>query len=142
MTIGKIMNKAQIAELIPHSGSMVLIDDVISWNATEIFCRSNSHRNLDNPLRAHQQLSALNLIEYGAQAVAIHGGLLNHAKAGFLAAIRNAQFSLQRIDLLDSELMIHATATIQTEGGVIYQLHISDNQHHTLLTAQATIIHP
>ena len=142
MIIGKMINKAEIATLIPHSGNMVLIDEVSSWNETEIFCHSNTHRNLDNPLRANQQLSALNLIEYGAQAVAIHGGLLDSSKAGFLAAIRNAQLSIQRIDQLNSELMIHATATIQTDSGVIYQLHLSDKRQQTLLTAQATIIHP
>jgi predicted hotdog family 3-hydroxylacyl-ACP dehydratase len=55
---------------------MCLLDDVLSWDASRIRCRSASHRTPDNPLRAHGRLGAACGIEYAAQAMAVHGALV------------------------------------------------------------------
>ena len=55
---------------------MCLLDEVLSWDATRIRCRSNTHRTADNPLRAHGRLGAACGIEYAAQAMAVHGALV------------------------------------------------------------------
>src|SRR6478672_10306008 len=65
-----------IEQHIPHKGRMCLLDEVLSWDAARIRCRSSSHRATDNPLRAHGRLGAACGIEYAAQAMAVHGALI------------------------------------------------------------------
>ena len=55
-----------IEQHIPHKGRMCLLDEVLSWDATRIRCRSSSHRARDNPLRAHGRLRASTI---GAKSV-------------------------------------------------------------------------
>src|SRR5437764_15338661 len=69
------INKAEIRTLIPHAGSMCLLDNVLDWNNESIVCVTNTHRDEANPLRRNGRLSALHAFEYGAQAAAIHCGL-------------------------------------------------------------------
>lgn len=121
---------------------MLFIDRVDSWNEHSIRCSSDSHRDPEHPLRMHGRLSALHLIEYGAQAMGIHGALLNGApQAGYLAAIRDARLMIDLLDDIDGSLQIEAAMLGQSGQGVIYQIHICDAQHRLLLSARATIIH-
>lgn len=136
------ITKADIAKLLPHSGNMLLIDRVDAWNEHSIRCSSDSHRNPDHPLRMHGRLSALHLIEYGAQAMGIHGGLLKgNSQAGYLAAIRDARLMTDTLDAIDGNLYIEATVLGKSAQGVIYQINICDARNSLLLSARATIIH-
>jgi predicted hotdog family 3-hydroxylacyl-ACP dehydratase len=76
------INKAEIRTLIPHSGSMCLLDGVIKWDDRSIVCVSNTHRNSTNPLRRDERLSAVHAFEYAAQAAAVHGGLRARSVGG------------------------------------------------------------
>lgn len=137
------LTKTTIAQLLPHAGDMLLIDRVDAWDERRIRCRSDSHRKPDHPLRLEGQLSALHLIEYGAQAMGIHGGLLQgEARPGYLAAIRNARFMIDHLDAIDGSLYIEALALGQSEQGAIYEFDIRDAQGRLLLNARATVIHP
>ncbi|MGH8502676.1 MAG: hypothetical protein ACREVE_09435, partial [Gammaproteobacteria bacterium] len=69
------VDKDAIRALIPHAGTMCLLDAVLEWDDESIHCTSETHRAADNPLRREGRLSALHAFEYGAQAVAVHGGL-------------------------------------------------------------------
>ena len=87
-----MLPKAEWAHLIPHAGAMCLLDEVVEWDATRLHARSATHRQLDNPLRADGMLHAVNLCEYAAQAMAVHGALREHeqggaARPGFLVAL-------------------------------------------------------
>jgi predicted hotdog family 3-hydroxylacyl-ACP dehydratase len=73
------LNRAWIEARIPHQGRMCLLDQVIEWNAQHIRCRTATHRAPDNPLRAHDRLGIACGIEYAAQAMALHGALVNGA---------------------------------------------------------------
>jgi len=55
---------------------MCLLDEVLSWNATRVQCRSSTHRDASNPLRNRGCLAAVCGIEYAAQAMAVHGALI------------------------------------------------------------------
>ncbi len=74
-----------IETLLPHAGRMRLIDSVISYDEQSIVCESDSHRAADHPLAEAGVLSIICGLEYGAQAMAIHGALL--ASAGSLGAL-------------------------------------------------------
>lgn len=140
MTTGKSKNKQEIEAIIPHSGKMCLIELVDLWDIDKIVCRTNSHRDAQNPLRINGELSAINLLEYGAQAIAIHGGLLSKTKIhGFLAAIRNAKLHVTRIDTLNCEIIIKAKAEIKTENGAVYEFVILAAEE-ILIEARATVI--
>ena len=64
-----------IATLVPHGGAMCLWDEAIEWDATRILVRTQGHRDPAHPLRNGGRLRALHLCEYGAQAMAVHGGM-------------------------------------------------------------------
>ena len=55
---------------------MCLLDEVIAWSDARVSCRSGTHREADNPLRADGKLGIACGIEYAAQAMAVHGALI------------------------------------------------------------------
>src|SRR5258708_29373344 len=88
-----LVDKSEIRTLIPHSGTMCVLDGVVQWDDNSIVCVTNTHRVLDNPLRREGRLSAVHALEYGAQAAAVHGGLRARASGTtappcYLAALR------------------------------------------------------
>ena len=76
MTPPQTLDRAGIARRIPHSGTMCLLDRLEAWDDVAIRCTTGSHARPDNPLRTASGLLAPNLVEYAAQAMALHGGLL------------------------------------------------------------------
>lgn len=115
-------------EIVPHAGSMCLLTRIVSASETEIVCATDTHRAPDHPLRHAGRLAALHLAEYGAQAMAVHGGLLEKgeaARGGMLAAIRDLALNVERIDDIDTEIEIHAVKLIANAGGRIYSFSAS-----------------
>lgn len=114
-----------IAALIPHAGSMCLNERVISWDAERIALATATHRDPANPLRRDGALHALHLCEYGAQAMAIHGGLCaqaagSRAAPGLLVSLRDVNLHVQRIDILGGELRIEAERLLESAGSWQY----------------------
>ena len=109
------LDRQWIEQHIPHKGRMCLLDEVLSWDAARIRCRSATHRASDNPLRSHGRLGAACGIEYAAQAMAVHGALVAAsaplertvassvrgsigAAVGYLASVRNVALHVARLD--------------------------------------------
>ncbi|HEV2700816.1 MAG TPA: hypothetical protein VGV09_04240 [Steroidobacteraceae bacterium] len=119
-------DRALIAQLIPHQGSMSLLERVASWDATHIVALSATHRAPDHPLRSHGRLRSVHLCEYGAQAAALHGGLVARAAGttaapGYLVALRDVSFACSHIDDLAGELQIQAELLLQDGGSWQYR---------------------
>jgi len=113
-----VVDRALIAQLIPHQGAMSLLDRVASWDGSNIVAMSATHRAPDHPLRGHGGLRAVHLCEYGAQAAALHGGLVARAAGtsaapGYLVALRDVSFGCSHIHELDGELEIRAELLLQ-----------------------------
>ena len=109
---------------------MCLLDGVEAWDAQRIQCRADSHRALDNPLRAGDRLGAVCGIEYAAQAMAVHGALLAApgsigAKAGYLVSIRGAQLHVSRLDDIRADLWVEASCITRSENNILYQFSVS-----------------
>lgn len=131
----KMVNEARIAKpeirtLIPHSGSMCLLDCVIRWDSRSIVCTSNTHCDPDNPLRRDGRLSALHALEYGAQAAAVHGGLRARslgatAPPGYLAALRDARLHAERLDDITLPLQIFAKHLVGDGADTVYECRVS-----------------
>jgi predicted hotdog family 3-hydroxylacyl-ACP dehydratase len=125
-----LINKSEIRTLIPHTGLMCLLDSVIKWDDRSIVCISDTHRDPTNPLRRDGHLSALHAFEYGAQAVAVHGGLRARsagatAPPGYLAALRNAHLHVMRLDDIRSPLQIYACRLFGDAVNAVYECYIS-----------------
>ena len=131
------IDRAAILAMIPHQGAMCLWDGVDDWDAGRVCLRSGSHRDPHNPLRSAGQLRALHLCEYGAQAMAVHGGLLAREgatpRAGFLVALRGVQIQRVRIDDLPGELVGHAELLMQSDTSQQYAFRI---EHAGMLIAE------
>ncbi|WP_394003373.1 phosphotransferase [Luteimonas sp. WGS1318] len=114
------VDRAAILAMIPHQGAMCLWDAVDSWDAGTVAVRSASHRDPGNPLRSDGRLRALHLCEYGAQAMAVHGGLRARdsgapVRPGMLVALRGMQLHVARIDDLAGD--IECVAEVLVEAG-------------------------
>jgi predicted hotdog family 3-hydroxylacyl-ACP dehydratase len=130
MTDQVLVNKAEIRTLIPHSGLMCLLDEVMQWDDRSIVCITNTHRDAANPLRREGRLSALHAFEYGAQAAAVHGGLRARsvgAKAapGYLAALRDGRLRIARLDHIHLSLRVRATRLFGDRANTVYEFVIS-----------------
>jgi predicted hotdog family 3-hydroxylacyl-ACP dehydratase len=122
-----VLNRADIARLIPHEGRMVLIDDVREWDEQSIRCSTMSHRRADNPLRRGGRLPAVSGIEYGGQATALHGALLiaRPAPRGVLVALRDVAFHTDRLDTIGSELIVTAHQEMHGKNAAIYRFDLT-----------------
>src|SRR5262245_51430177 len=95
-----MVTRQRILELIPHQGTMCLLDAALDWSATDIACTSLSHLAADTPLRRAGQLPAVCGVEYGLQAAALHGALLSGRRQpqGYLGALRDVEIRVERLD--------------------------------------------
>lgn len=124
-----MLPKADWAHLIPHTGTMCLLDGIVEWDATRLHARSASHQRLDHPLRADGVLHAVTLCEYAAQAMAVHGALREResggaARPGFLVALREVNLQVERIDGLPGRLQVHVECLIAMVDSLQYAFHV------------------
>jgi predicted hotdog family 3-hydroxylacyl-ACP dehydratase len=138
------LDRRWIEQNIPHHGRMCLLDEVIGWDAQHIRCRTGTHRAADHPLRASGRLGIACGIEYAAQAMAVHGALAGGAKnarseAGFLAALRNVQLHVPRLDDVQTDLICEATLIAGDRGSALYEFAIL-SEARRLLSGRATVV--
>jgi predicted hotdog family 3-hydroxylacyl-ACP dehydratase len=119
------LDAEEIATLIPHGASMCLLDRVLEWSDDAIVCASDSHRRADNPLRRDGRLSAVHLLEYAAQSMAVHGALVarrqrTQPRQGVLAAARAVQLEVDRIDDLPGEITVRSERLLDDGATMIY----------------------
>jgi len=139
------LDHAWIAAHIPHHGSMCLLDEVLSWDLQRLACRSVSHRSPDNPLRAHGRLGAACAIEYAAQAVAVHGALLQCPPAtgtgfGMLTSARRVEFAVERLDDLAADLMINVQRLHSDAVSALYAFALQDGER-LLAQGRLSLLH-
>jgi predicted hotdog family 3-hydroxylacyl-ACP dehydratase len=130
--------------LIPHAGSMCLLDEVVDWDAMRLHARSGSHRRVGNPLRADGMLHAVNLCEYAAQAMAVHGALRERdaggtARPGFLVALREVELKAERIDDLPGTLQIHVECLIAMADSLQYAFRV-EHGGNVLASGRAAVM--
>ncbi|HTH96403.1 MAG TPA: phosphotransferase [Stellaceae bacterium] len=137
------IGREEIEKLIPHAGSMCLLDAVIDWAPSSIRCRAGSHRSANNPLAAFGRLGAACGIEYAAQAMALHGGLTSGAttrpRGGYLASLRSLILYRSRLDDLPGDILIEAERLSGEGSSVSYRFEISHDGER-LVTGRAAVI--
>jgi len=155
-----MLTRPQILALIPHQGTMCLLDDVTAWSVADITCGTSSHLSPDNPLRRNGRLGAISGIEYGLQAAALHGALVQGVTwasapvmagdgaadaatspgPGFLAALRDVTLHVERLD--DQRfgvLRVTAQAELQAASGAIYRFVVASEAGAPLVEGRGTI---
>lgn len=139
-----MLPKSDWAHMIPHAGSMCLLDEVVDWDATCLHARSASHQDVDNPLRADAMLHALALCEYAAQAMAVHGALRERetggkARPGFLVALRDVVLRVERIDDLPGRLQVHVECLLAMPDSLQYAFRV-EHRGRALATGRAAVM--
>jgi len=125
-----MIGREEIQALIPHQGAMCLWDEVLAWDADGIRLRAGNHRDPAHALRSDGVLRALHLCEYGAQAMAVHGGLRARAnggaaRPGVLVALRGVELHVARIDDLPGDLDCEAQVLVETDDSQQYRFRIT-----------------
>lgn len=102
-----------VASLIPHAGTMSLLERVVRWDAESVTLSTMTHLNPAHPLAAGGRLRSIHLCEYGAQAMAVHGGLRARARGeparpGMLVSLKDVTLYCDYIHAMRGELLIEA----------------------------------
>ena len=135
--------KEELSVFLPHAGAMRLLDIVESWDATTIRCRTQSHHDPANPLRQGTRLEAVTGLEYAAQAMGVHAGLLNRDRPtegliGYVGGLRDVACSVDRLDEYPGELTIDASRLFEGGDSFMYHFAIS-SEGRPVMTGRASI---
>lgn len=137
------LSKEELTALLPHAGAMRLINRVESWDATTIRCHTLSHHDQGNPLRHNARLEAVAGLEYAAQAMGIHVGLLNRTRSmdgliGYVGSLRDVVLGVDRLDGCPAELTIDAMRLVEGDDSFMYRFTISSGGQN-VMTGRASI---
>lgn len=138
------LDRDRIATLIPHSGTMCLLDLVERWDANSIRCVTARHRRGDNPLaRSEGGIGGVCVVELAAQAMAVHGRLTGDAtqppKPGALASIRDLRLQVGMLDRISGDLVIDAALLMADGAGATYSFAVSAAQGE-IARGRATVV--
>ena len=137
-------SRAEIEQLVPHAGGMCLLERVLAFDDTGLHAQSDAHRDTAHPLCRDGRLSALHLCEYGAQAMAVHGGLFaardgRSAPPGLLVSLRGVELSREFIDELTGPLDVYAQDVADSGAGWQCSFRI-EHAGEVLATGRAAVL--
>lgn len=139
-----LLTRARIETLIPHAGAMCLLDCVAHWDEGRIRCVTRTHLDARNPLRADGRLPILCGIEYAAQAMAVHGGLMRGGgakpRAGYLASVRDVACRRDRLDDVAGELIVEARRMMGDGERVVYEFKLTADGKEVMSGRAAVVL--
>ena len=133
-----------LAELLPHAGDMILIDQVLAFDEEQIETRLTvQNGGLFN--REDGSLPAWVGVELMAQSVAAFAGC--HARAqgnevvlGFLLGTRKFECNVEHFPL-GAELRIHAQRSLEDDNGMgVFECHLTGPGNHA--SARLNVFRP
>ena len=132
----------RIPDLVPHAGLMCLLERIVRWDEASVTTATTSHRAADNPLAVRGRLHAIHLCEYGAQAVAVHGGLVARergeaAAPGLLVSLRDVALGCEFVEGYAGELIVEARRLHDSGPAWQYQFRV---EHAGRLLAQGRAV--
>jgi len=133
----------RIAALIPHAGTMCLLERIDHWDAISVVVATTTHRDPANPLASPFGLRAIHLCEYGAQAMAVHGGLTANARGerahpGLLVSLRDVTLGCDYVQDLEGELLVEARRLHESDTAWQYEFRVT-NAGKLLAQGRATV---
>jgi len=137
------IDRRRIAELLPHAGTMCLLDGVVFWDDVKIRCLSSRHRDAANPLRNHGRLGILSGVEFAVQAMALHGSLAgrlrSRARGGYVASLRDVVCRCDRLDLVVGDLIVEADRVMGDDERAVYRFALRSDERE-LVSGRATVV--
>jgi predicted hotdog family 3-hydroxylacyl-ACP dehydratase len=121
--------RAQIERLVPHSGAMCLLDAVMAWDSSHIACRSAAPA-AQHPLTREGRVPAIAACEYAAQAVAVHGALLDgvqDARDGMLAKLADVELRMSYFPLGTGDVSVRAELLGRLATGCLYAFDVASH---------------
>jgi predicted hotdog family 3-hydroxylacyl-ACP dehydratase len=139
-----VIDRDRIAAMIPHAGTMCLLDGVLRWDEESVRCVSCRFLDLSNPMRrADGRLGTACGIEIAGQAMAVHGRLVARKDGppaqGYLASVRDAWLAMPCLDGVSGEVIIDAERLMGDEQGAAYRFAVT-NGGVALLGGRATVL--
>ena len=139
------MDLPDIRSLVPHTGAMVLLDRVVSFDQ-ENLC-AEVRIQADSMFARKNGVDGWVGIEYMAQAIAGHAGYAARlrgepVKIGFLLGTRRYECSSSMF-ALQCVLRVHVHRVLQAENGLAsFECRIEDPNNQVLATATITVFEP
>lgn len=126
--------RADIAARIPHGAPLCMLDGVERCTEDAIVCISRQLPHAEHPLDATSELTGLILIEYAAQAAALHAALVANseglsasgaaaARPAYIGAVKDVELHAAISDN-QAPLQIHANCELASAAGAIYAVKI------------------
>jgi predicted hotdog family 3-hydroxylacyl-ACP dehydratase len=109
---------------------MCLLERILTQDQRGMVLATRTHASPANPLRHAGRLRAINLCEYGAQAMAVHGGLMARATGGkstpgLLVSLREVVLSVDFIESLDGEIQVEVERLNAGATGLQYAFRVT-----------------
>ena len=124
-----MLNADDIAKLIPHGKNMSLLEKVAAWDDNSIRCCAVNFLSTSNPLIEGGLLDNIILIEYAAQAVAVHLSLLSGSfgtpRTAYIGAVKDIVL-MQQIQP-HIEIEISAFGLLKNGNGCVYEFNATQN---------------
>lgn len=120
-------DRSRIERLVPHAGSMCLLDGVVEWDAMHIVCRA-PEPDAGHPLARGGGVPAIAAAEYAAQATAVHGALLDDAsepRAGLLAKLMEMELHGACFPAGGGALTVRVEVLSRVARGCLYAFHVA-----------------
>jgi predicted hotdog family 3-hydroxylacyl-ACP dehydratase len=122
---------------------MCLLERIVDWDATSIRCATSTHLDAAHPLATPHGLRAVHLCEYGAQAMALHGGLCARqerrvAASGMLVSLRDVVLHVDGLRGLRGELVVVAERVQTSDEAWQYRFVVS-HEGRELASGRATV---
>jgi predicted hotdog family 3-hydroxylacyl-ACP dehydratase len=130
--------------LLPHAGAMCLLERVLAWDAQSIQAQGGDPADAGHPLRGVAGLHAVHLIEYGAQAMALHAALQARARgdepqrSGLLVSLRDVTLAVEIVS--KGRLDVQANCLYADVGGAQYTFSVLQ-EGRELAGGRAAVIH-
>ena len=133
------LDHQQIADCLPHSGRMCLLQKIVQADQASLTALADSHLLANNPLRINGRIASVNGIEYAAQAMAVHGALLAETvKPGYIATVRNIEVKQSFLPENGQPLIIHVQQLMSDDNGFTYQFAIHCDEE-IILSGRITV---
>jgi len=139
-----IVDRHRIAELLPHGAGMVLLDLVKTCDSESVVCVTGSHRDISNPLRQRGRLPAMAVIEYAAQAAALHAALNGQRASGagaVLGGVKNMTCNRARLDDIPDMLEVRVTLLLARDNGAVYSFEVGTQSGMTVAEGRFTVMY-
>lgn len=120
------VDRARIQRMVPQAGAMCLLDAVTQWDSREITCTA-AGPNARHPLARESHVPSVIACEYGAQAAAVHGALVDGTRSprpGMLASLIGVNLHRASFPPETSSLVVRARMSSRTDSACLYAFEV------------------